>query len=156
MATGTVKWFAAGLAAMANKEHDLDSDDIRMGIVTTTNVPTVDEAAPHWGGTGTTNFATNQVATAGTSYTGPVVLTSETLTADATGVKFSAGVVTLAQDASGFTDGAYGIIYNNTHANKAALGYIEISSAGSASLVAGQLVIDWAGAGNDILSLAQA
>jgi hypothetical protein len=155
MATGDVKWFASALAQMANKEHDLDSDDIRLGIVTTANVPTVNEALPHWGGTGTTNFATNQVGTGGTSYTGPIALTGETLTADATGVDFSAGIVTLAQDASGFTNGAYGIFYNNTHASKAALGYVELSSAGTASLVSGQVVIDWAGAANEILSLAQ-
>jgi hypothetical protein len=116
----------------------------------------VNTAAPHFGGTGTTNFAANQVAVAGTSYTGPIALGNEALALTASGVSFRGDVVTLAQDAAGFANGAWGIIYNNTDANKRALGYIELSAGGSLSLVAGQVVIDWNGASNDILSLAQA
>ena len=63
MARGDIKWFAQALHDLGNKIHDLDGDDIRMGIVTNATVPAVSTAAPHWGGTGTTNFATNQVAT---------------------------------------------------------------------------------------------
>ncbi|UOF78842.1 hypothetical protein [Caudoviricetes sp.] len=62
MATGTMKWFAQGIHDLGNKIHDLDTDTFQMGIVTTATVPAVNTAAPHWGGTGTTNFATNQVS----------------------------------------------------------------------------------------------
>ena len=155
MATGTVKWFAQGLMDLGNKIHDMDGDDWRMGIVTTATVPSVTTASPHFGGTGTTNFATNQVATAGTSYTGPVVLTTESWSIVSGVVTWRADVVNLAQDASGFTNGAYGIIYNNTDANKRAIAYVELSAAGSLSLVAGAVSIDWNGATNDILTLTQ-
>ena len=156
MAQGTMKWFAQGLHDLGNKIHDLDSDDWRMGIVTTATVPAVNTAAPHWGGTGTTNFATNQVATTGTSYTGPLVLTSEawTLTATGASMDWADTVMQLAQDASGFTNGAYGIIYNNTDANKRAIGYLEISSTGAASLVAGAVNITLSGSGSFALSQA--
>lgn len=156
MATGTFKWFAQGLHDLGNKIHDLDSDDWRMGIVTTATVPTVATTAPHWGGTGTTNFATNQVATAGTSYTGPLVLTAEAWTLNATGANmdWADTVMQLAQDASGFTNGAYGIVYNNTDANKRAIGYLEISSAGTASLAAGAINITLNASG--ALSISQA
>jgi len=156
MATGSFKWFAQGIHDLGNKIHDLDSDDWRMGIVTTATVPAVNTAAPHWGGTGTTNFATNQVATAGTSYTAPLVLTSEAWTLNATGANmdWADTVMQLAQDASGFTDGAYGIVYNNTDANKRAIGYLEISSAGTASLVAGAINITLNASG--ALSISQA
>lgn len=156
MATGTVKWFAQGLMDLGNKIHDMDGDDWRMGIVTTATVPSVTTAAPHFGGTGTTNFATTQVATAGTSYTGPVALTGESWSIVSGVVTWRADVVNLAQDASGFTNGAYGIVYNNTDANKRAIAYVELSSAGSLSLVAGAVSIDWNGATNDILTLTQA
>jgi hypothetical protein len=155
MATGTVKWFAQGLLDLGNKIHDLDGDDLRIGIVTTTTVPSVTTAAPHWGGTGTTNFATNQVATA-TAYTGPIALTTKTWSIVSGVDTLRADVVTVAQDAGGFTNGAYGIIYNNTDANKRALAYVELSAAGTLSLVAGSVTIDWAGATNDILTLTQA
>ncbi len=156
MATGTVKWFVQALLDLGNKIHDMDGDDLRMGIVTTAVVPTKDTAAPHWGGTGSVNMATNQVAVAGTSYTGPIVLTGESWSIVSGVVTFRADVITLPVDASGFTNGAYGIIYNNTDANKRALGFIELSAGGTASLVAGQLVIDWAGATNDLFTLTQA
>ena len=156
MATGTIKWFAQGLHDLGNKIHDLDADDFRLGIVTTATVPAVNTAAPHWGGTGTTNFATNQVGTGGTSYTGPIVLTSEAwaLNANGANMDWSDTPMQLPQDASGFTNGAYGIVYNNTDANKRALCYIEISSAGTASLVTGAININLNASG--ALSLNQA
>ena len=156
MATGTFKWFAQGVMDLGNKIHDLDGDDWRMGIVTTVTVPAVNTAAPHWGGTGTINFAANQVGTGGTSYTAPLVLTAEAwaLTATGAAMDWADTVMQLAQDASGFTNGAYGIIYNNTDANKRALGYLEISSAGTASLVSGAININLNVSG--ALSIAQA
>lgn len=141
MATGDMKWFAQALLDLGNKVHDLDGDDWRLGIVTTATVPSLSTAAPHWGGTGTTNFATTQVGTGGTSYTGPQVLAGESWALISNVATFGADEVVLAQDASGFTNGAYGIIYNNTDANKRAIGFIELSSAGTASLVSGSLTI---------------
>lgn len=152
MATGTMKWFAQGLHDIGNKIHDLDGDDWRMGIVTGVT-PAVNTAAPHWGGTGTTNYATSQVATTGTSYTGPIVLTSEAWTLTSTGAAMDFADVSLAKDASGFTNGGYGIIYNNTDANKRAIGYIEISATNAASLVIGAINITFNASGT--LSLAQ-
>lgn len=159
MAVGTIKWFAQGLLDLGNKVHNLSSDTFMIGIITNTTVPTVDTVAPHWGGTGTTNFATTQVATAGTSYTGPKTLASVTWTLIGSGPKvptFRATDVTIAQDASGFSNGAYGIIYNNTDANKRAIAYIELNTAGTVSIVSDLVKIDWGGAGTDILTITQA
>lgn len=156
MSTGTIKWFAQGLLDLGNKIHNLSSDVLKLGIVTTGTVPAVGTAAPHWGGTGTTNFASTQVATAGTSYTGPQTLASVTWTSVANVPTLCATDIAMAQDASGFANGAYGIIYNDTDANKRALGYVELSSGGTLSLVAGSVTIDWGGAGTDILTLTQA
>lgn len=156
MATGTIKWFAQGLHDLGNKLHDLDTDDWRMGITTAGTVPAVNTAAPHWGGTGTTNFATTQVAVGGTSYTAPLVLTAEAWALNASGANmdWADTVMQLAQDAAGFTNGAYGIIYNNTDANKRAICYLEISAAGTASLVTGAININLNASG--ALSLSQA
>lgn len=155
MATGTIKWFAQGLLDLGNKIHNLSSDTLKLGIVTTATVPALSTAAPHWGGTGTTNFATNQVGTGGTSYTGPKTLASVTWTSVSNVPTLRATDISMAQDASGFSTGAYGIIYNDTDANKRALGFVELSSAGSLSLVAGGVTIDWGGAGTDILTITQ-
>lgn len=63
--------------------------------------------------------------------------------------------ITLAQDGSGFTNGAYGIIYDDTDAGKRALGFVELASGGTASLVVGAITIDWGGAGTDLLTITQ-
>ena len=155
MATGTIKWFAQGLKDLGDKIHDLSSDTLKLGIVTTATVPTLSTAAPHWGGTGTTNFATNQVSTGGTQYTGPKTLSSVTWTLVSNVPTLRATDIAMTIDASGFTTGAYGIIYNDTDANKRALGFVELSSGGTLSLVAGGVTIDWGGAGTDILTITQ-
>ena len=155
MATGTMKWFAQGLLDLGNKIHNLSSDTLMLGIVTNTTVPSLSTAAPHWGGTGTTNFATNQVATTGTQYTGPKTLASVSWSLVSNVPTLRATDIAMTIDASGFTNGAYGIIYNNTDANKRALGFVELSSAGTLSLVAGAVTIDWGGAGTDLLTITQ-
>lgn len=151
MAAGDFKWFAQAIHDLGNKIHDLDNDDWRMGIITSVTTPAVNTSAPHWGGTGTTNMSTNQVATGGTSYTGPIVLTSEAWTLTATGAAFDFADITLAQDASGFTNGRWGIVYNNTDANKRCLGYLDLGS--DRSIVSGALTLTINASG--ALSIAQ-
>jgi hypothetical protein len=154
MATGDIKWFPAALLDLGNKIHNLSSDTLNLGIVTTATVPALSTAAPHWGGTGTTNFATNQVGTGG-GYTGPITLASVTWTNVSNVPTLRATDVVIPQNGSGFSNGAYGIIYNNTDANKRALGWIELSSGGTASIVSGSLTIDFQGGGTDILKITQ-
>ena len=155
MATGDIRWFRQAIVDLGNGVHNLSSNTLNLGIVTTTSPPLVTTAGPHWGGTGTTNFATNQVGTGG-GYTGPITLASVTFTEIGTGPKvptLRATDVTIAQNASGFADGAYGIIYNDTDANKRALGFIELSSTGALSIVSGSVTIDFQGAGTDVLRI---
>jgi hypothetical protein len=155
MATGDIKWFSAGLLQLGTKIHNLTADTLKLGIVTSGTVPSIDTAVPHWGGTGTTNFATTQVGTGG-GYTGPITLASVTFTEIGSAPKvptLRATDVVISQNGSGFSNGAYGIIFNDTDANKRALGYIELSSGGTASIVSGSITIDFQGAGTDILRL---
>lgn len=152
MATGSIKWFNDGLLAMGNKAFNLSSDTIKLGIVTTTTVPSLTTAVPHWGGTGTVNFATNQVGTGG-GYTGPITLASVTWTNVAGVITFRAADVVIPANASGFSNGAYAIIYDDTDTSKRAFGFIELSAAGTATIVSGSLTIDFQGAGTDVLTI---
>lgn len=154
MATGTVKWFDQALLDLGEKVHDLSSDTFKLGIVTGVT-PAHTTADPRWGSGGTTNYSSSQVATGGTSYTGPQTLASVTWTIVSNVPTFRAANITLNQDASGFTNGGYGIIYNDTDSGKRAIGFIELSSSNALSLVAGQVIIDWSGASGDILTLTQ-
>jgi len=155
MATGDIKWFQQAIVDLGTKIHNLTADALQLGIVTSTTVPTMATAGPHWGGTGTTNFATNQVGTGG-GYTGPIALASVTWTNVSGVITLRATDVVVPQNASGFANGAYAIIYNNTDANKRALGFIELSSAGTLSIVSGSFTIDFQGAGTDVLRITPA
>lgn len=155
MATGDIKWFQQGLLDLGNKVHNLSSDVLMLGIVTVTTVPSMATAAPHWGGTGTTNFATNQVGVGG-GYTGPVALGGVTWSNVSGVLTLRATDPVIPQNASGFANGAYGIIYNSTDVNKRALGYVELSSAGTLTIVSGSVTIDFQGAGTDVLRLTPA
>lgn len=152
MATGSIKWFQEGILQMGTKIHNFTSDTLKLGVVTTATVPTLATAVPHWGGTGTTNFATNQVGTGG-GYTGPITLASVTWTNVAGALTLRATDVVIPQNASGFSNGAYGIIYNDTDANKRAIAYVELSSGGTATIVSGSITIDFQGSGTDILTI---
>ncbi len=152
MAAGDIKFFAQALHDLGNKIHDLDGDTLKIGLVTSVVTPALSTAAPHWGGTGTTNLATNQVAT-GTAYTGPITLTTKSWTVVSNVPTFRADEVVVAQDASGFTNARWGIIYNDTDANKRAIAFVDLGS--DRSIVSGSLTMAWSGATNDILTLTQ-
>jgi len=153
MAVGDIKWFGQGLHDLGSKLHNLSSDALKLGLITSATTPTVATAVPHFGGTGTTNMATNQVA-AGTSYTaGGPTLSSVTWTVVSGVPTLRAAAVTVAQDATGFTAARWGIIYNNTNAAKQCLAYVDLGS--DRSIQAGSLTLDWSGATDDILTITQ-
>lgn len=153
MATGDIKWFQQGLLDLGNKLHNLSSDVLMLGIVTTTTVPTMATAVPCWGAAGTTNFSTNQVTTAG-GYTGPITLASVTWALQGGLPTLRATDIVIPAHASGFTNGAYGILYNNTDANKRCLGYFELSSTGTTTIASGSLTLNFqGGAGTDVLQI---
>lgn len=150
MARGDVHWFNRGLLDLGEKLHDLSSDTLHLGIVDNTIVPTVNTADPRWGAGGTTDLSANEVATA-TGYAGPVALTSVTYTQVSNIPTLRAAVVTIPQDASGFTDGYWGVLYNNTDAGKRAFGFVDLG--GPVGNVSGDAIVDWNSANNDILTL---
>lgn len=142
MAQGDVIVFDSGIVLVGDG-WDLSSggDTFNLAIVDNTTTPTRDTASPHYGGTGTTNFATNAVATA-TSWTGPVALANTIFSeAAANTFRFDADdPATIAQDAGGFTNGYWAIVYNNTDVNKQCL--LAIDLGGPVSLTSGALDIN--------------
>jgi hypothetical protein len=145
MARGDVKWFASFLLKSKNGgAFNLATDSIKIGIVTSTTAPSVSTADPRWGAGGSTDFSANQVAT-GTGYTGPVALTTQTYTRSNGVDTFDADDVTIPQDASGFTNGAYGILYDDTVAGKYAIGFIDLG--GPVGIQSGPLNIVWNASG---------
>ena len=150
MATGDVTWFDAGLLKIGNKTIDM-SGDIRLGLIDSNTTPTAATADPCWGAGGTTNLSTDEVGTA-TAYPGPVDLDSVSWTLSGGKAVFDATDVSIAQDAGGFTDARWGILYDNAATNKDCVGFVDLGSA--RSIVTGPLNITWNASG--ILTLDQA
>jgi len=155
MAAGDIFWFEQALLDIGKKLHDLSADTLKLAIIKGSGDsgidPTEATADPRWGAGGSTNLSSSQVATGGTAYTGPITLASRTWTLVSGKPTLRADVINLAQDASGFTNGRWGVLYNDTDSGKRALGYVDLGSA--RSLVTGPLTIDWSGGTNDILEL---
>jgi hypothetical protein len=153
MALGDIKWFAQGLLDLGLKRHDLSTDSLKLGLIKGTTPPAIADALPTFGGTGTVNHATNEVK-AGTSYTaGGVALTGVKWVLVTSVPTLQAAKVTFANDATGFTDARYGVIYNATDASKRAIAYIDLGA--DRSVVAGSLTLDWSGVTDNILTITQ-
>ena len=128
MASGDITFFHQFKVDLGNKIHDLDTDTFKVGLITNAVTPTGADAAPHWGGTGTTNFSTNQVTPGGNYATGGPSLTSAAYTNSAGTVSWQAAKVAITQNASNPTNARWGIIYNSTDANKRAVAFVDLGS----------------------------
>ena len=142
MAAGDIIVFDQFIEDWGNKIHDFDTDTFNFGLVDNTTTPTRDTLAPHWGGTGTTNFATWET-TGTTAYTGPVALSGGSWTEAATSTwewDF-ADPAQIAQDATGPNDIYWMIVYNVSDLNNRAAFAVDMG--GPVSLISGPLTISF-------------
>ncbi len=128
MASGDITFFHQFKVDLGNKIHDLDTDTFKVGLITSTVTPTGADAAPHWGGTGTTNYSTNQVTPGGNYATGGPSLTALAYTNSSGTVSWQAAKVSIASHASNPTNARWAIIYNSTDANKRAVAFVDLGS----------------------------
>jgi len=141
MASGDITFFHQFKVDLGNKIHDLDTDTWKVGLITSAVTPAAADAAPHWGGTGTTNYSTNQVTPGGNYATGGPSLTALAYTNSSGTVSWQAAKVSIASHASNPTNARWGIIYNSTDANKRAAAYVDLGSA--RDLTQGLFEIRW-------------
>lgn len=156
MAAGDIVWFDQALVELGSETFNLAADTIKLGLVKSAANSGIDPSAatsdPCWGAGGSTNLSSYQVATGGTSYTGPITLASVTWALASGKAKLDAADVTINADASGFTNARWGIIYDDSATDKNALGYVDLG--GDKSIASANLVITWNASG--ILTLDQA
>jgi len=150
MARGDVTIFNEFVAQLGAGDHNLvaGGDTIKLGLINNTLTPLAAVASPTW-----TDYSANQVATTGGYVNGGVTLTGQTYTEEDGVATFDdTGNISLAQNASGFTDAYWGILYNDTNATKMAIAFVDL--AGPVSEVAGPVTINWNAAGIFILTVA--
>ena len=142
MARGDVTMFnEAGWDAWKGV-HDLSSDTLKLGIIDDTTPPTAADATPRWG-----DYSPNEVATTGNYTAGGETLTTVTFTMVSGIPTLAADDVNITSHASGFTDGSYGILYNDDATNDEAIGFVEMEDAegNPASEQADDVDFEWTG-----------
>jgi hypothetical protein len=145
MAAGDITWFDQALVDTWKKLHDLDTDDIKLGLITNAVAPAATTADPRWGPGGTTNFSTNQATVGGNYASGGPSLANAAVTLDSGAAKFDADDVTIAQHASNPQNARWAIGYNNTDAGKRALFFLDLGGVWDGA--AGPLQINWGATG---------
>ena len=137
MAQGDVTWFNHSVESFLEGSNcNFATDAWKIGIIDNTAAPTANQTSPGWG-----DFSANQVATGGTSYTGPLTMTVAASGMVSNIYQLDFDNITISQDASGFTDGYYGIVYDDTTTGDIAVAFIDLG--GPASLVAGDININF-------------
>ena len=152
MASGDFTVFSQAKIDLGNKIHNLGSggDVLKFGLATNVVTPTEADAAPHWAGTGTTNYATNQVTPGGNYSTGGPTLTTQVFNASGANAKFDVDDVSITQNASNPTNARWAVLYNSTDANKRALGFLDLGSV--RDLSGGNFTVTWNASGVFTLS----
>lgn len=128
MATVNVSVFNQFRADLGNKIHDLDTDVIKLALVTSAVAPTIGDALPHFGGTGTVNYATNECTPGGNYTAGGVTLGSVDFVMSGATVPWRAAKVLIAANGANPTDARYAIIYNSSAATKRCIAFIDLLS----------------------------
>lgn len=137
MAQGDLIVFEEFVDQLGKKTHNFSSDTLKVGIIDNTITPTAADATPTW-----SDYSSNEVGTGGGYTANGITLTGVTWTeTDGVATLDDTGNISLAQNASGFTDGYWGIIYNDTDASDTAIAFIDLG--GPVSEQAGIVSITW-------------
>lgn len=145
MAQGDVTLFNKAIEWIGEAVINLETDTIKLGLITSSLTPAASTAAPCWGAGGSTNLTTYQVTPGGNYSTGGPTIANPTYTESSGTVTFDGDDVTIAQDASNPTNARWAIIYSSTAANANALGFVDLG--GITDLSAGAFTLTWSASG---------
>lgn len=135
MAIGDFTWFNAAKLKLGLKKFELETDTLKLGLITSAVTPTATTADPCWGAGGTTNLSSSQVTPGGNYASGGPTVANNTFTESGGIATLDGDAVTIAQNASNPTNARWGILYSDTATNKDALGFLDLG--GTVDLSAG-------------------
>ena len=146
MARGDFTVFEEFADQLGKELHNFSSDTLKLAIINNTVTPAAGDATPAWGLTSGVDYDANEVTNAGGYTTGGIVVpVTWTEAAGVATLNDNVGDIALAQNALGFTNGYYGILYNDSATNKNAIGFIDLG--GPVSEQAGPVNINWNASG---------
>ena len=145
MASGDVVYFDQWLVDVQEGVHNMETDTIKVGLVTSTVTPAPTTTDPRWGAGGSTNLSTNQVTPGGNYSTGGPSAANPSVTLSGGAGVFDADNISIAQHASNPTDARWGILYSDTAAGKNCIGFVDLGA--DTDLSAGAFSITWNASG---------
>lgn len=140
MARGDLIVFEEFSKQLGDEAHNFQSDVLKAGIVDATITPLAADGTPTW-----TDYSANEVSAAGGYIAGGLTLANVVYTEVGGIATLDADDIAILQDAGGFTDGFWVIIYNDTNPTDMAICFIELT--GPVSEVAGPITISWNASG---------
>jgi len=153
MAQGTVIMFQEFLGSLGLGEFNLNTDTYKIGLTNATLTPLTGAADPGYTAARTTNYSANDIGTAGNYTSGGADITNTWAEAAGVGTFDAADQAPyLAQHASNPTVVTWGILYNDTDADKKAIGFLDMGGNFDAST--GDINITWNGSGIFTFTLA--
>jgi hypothetical protein len=146
MAQGDVVFFDQALVDAWSAKHNLASDTIKVGLISSAVTPAATTSDPRWGAGGSTNLSTNELSAGGNYTAGGATIVSTSIVLSAGVAKFDGNDISWAASGSNpSTSARWGIIYNSTDAGKRCLGYVDLGS--DFDMRTGQLDIVWNASG---------
>lgn len=128
MAAGTTTLMDQFEIDLGKKVHNLATDTFKLALITSTVTPSPSDPAPHFGGTGTTNYATNEVTPGGNYPAGGLTLTGTVYAGSGGAVNWKFDKAAIAYNTSNPTNARWGILYNSTDANKRVIAILDLGS----------------------------
>lgn len=125
--------------------HQLETDTIKLGLVTSSVTPSETTSDPRWGSGGSTNLSTNQVTPGGNYSSGGPTIANNTYTLSSVTATFDGDNISISQDASNPTNARWGVIYNDTASGKQAIAFLDLG--GATDLSAGDFSITFNASG---------
>jgi len=142
MAQGDVHMFDQFLVDALEKVHNLETDTIKLALVTATTTPATTTAVPTWGSGGTTNFSSNEVSAGGNYSAGGAACANPTVALSGGAATFDTDdPATWSQHASNPSNARWAILYNDTSTNKSCIAYVDLGSA--FDMTTGDLTVAW-------------
>ena len=139
MAINEFQVFNEFAISIGEKKINLETDDVRMALITDAVTPSAPETTPTWAAGSSADYDGNEVS--GTNYTaGGIALTAPALVlAAAVATYDDATDLVWSQSGTGFSDARWGILYSFADAAKSCIGFLDLG--GDVGNVAGDLTI---------------
>ncbi len=140
MARGDLTVFEEFALEIGLETFNLETDVLKMGIVDATITPSAGDGTPTW-----SDYSANEVSTAGGYTAGGEIIENNTYTESSGVGTLNGDDIVIAQNASGFTDGYWGILYSDTASSDNAFAFLDLG--GPVSEVAGPITVTWNASG---------